>query len=70
MSSRYEPERQAPHPPQDPAALAAVVEPPAPNQDIREDPSQVQEVFILSFLFFMRCSVHPSVQHFAYSSHL
>lgn len=56
MSSRNEPERQAPHPPQDPAALAAVVEPAAPNQDIRVDPSQVQEVFILSFLFFMRRS--------------
>ena len=44
MSSRDAPERQAPDPPQDPAALAGVVEPPAPNQvlsgfnDSRERP--------------------------------
>lgn len=70
MSSRHEPERQAPHRPQDPAALAAVVEPPAPVQEIHEYPSQVQKVHFLSFLFFIRCSVHTRVQLFALSSYL
>ena len=48
MSSRNEPERQALHLPQDPAALAAVVEPTASAREIHEDPSQVH---FLSFLF-------------------